>query len=307
MKPLFRVLGAVVAISLILVFATFSFNFVKKVWFGKSTDRDVHVSVVDLSGVITNSLSFTRSLQEQVDNKSTKAIVVRINSPGGLVGPSQEMYEAIRKADEKIPVLISMGPLAASGGYYAALGGRKIYANAGTLTASIGVIMEMANTEKLYTWAKIERFTLKAGKFKDVGTPLRAMKPEEKELLQSMLTDIHEQFRATVKERRKLTDAEIENTADGRVMTGNQAKKAKLVDELGGLEDALREAKSLAKIPADAHVHYPVKNDGILKRYIFGDDEDAESRWGAWGKAISGIVSTEITPPWRVLLLAPVQ
>jgi len=307
MKPLFRVLGAVVAFSLIIVFVTFTFSFIKRTWFGKDTERRDHVSVVELSGVITNSLSFTKAIDDQLENSGTKALVIRINSPGGLVGPSQEMYEAIRKADAKIPVVISMGPLAASGGYYAALGGRKVYASPGTLTASIGVIMELANTEKLYTWAKIERFTLKAGKFKDVGTPLRPMKPEEKELLQSMLVDIHDQFRATVKERRKLTDEELNNTADGRVMTGAQAHRAKLVDALGGLEEALKEAKQLAKLPADAKVHYPQKRGGLLKTYLLGDYDESESRFSDWAAGFKAFFSNEASPRWRVLLLSPVQ
>ena len=133
------------------------------------------------------------------------------------------------------------------------------------------------------------------------------MKPEEKELMQSMLTDIHDQFRGAVKERRKLTQEELDNTADGRVMTGSQAKKAKLVDQLGGLEDALKEAKQLAKLPEDAPVHYPSNKDGLLKRYIFGDDDESESRFDAWGRALAALAPPEISPRWRVLLLAPVQ
>ncbi len=309
MRQLLRVLGAVVSIFLIVLLASFTFAFIQKMWFGKSSSKN-HVAVVDLSGIITNSVSFTRTLTDQLENKGTKAIIVRINSPGGVVGPSQEMYEAIRKADEKVPVIISMGPLAASGGYYAALGGRKIFASPGTLTASIGVIMELANTEKLYTWAKIERFTLKAGKFKDTGTPLRAMKPEEKELLTAMLLDIHQQFRDTVKERRKLTDAELDGCADGRVMTGSQAKKAKLVDVLGGLEDAIHEAKQMAKLPEDTEVTYPGQREGLIKKLLLGSDEE-ETRFSGslqkLGAGLSALFSNEITPPWRVLLLAPVQ
>lgn len=306
MKGAFRVLG-LLALSMIVIFTfTMTAAVVKKVWFSKhakDTSGD-HVAVVDLSGVIMGVGSKLRDLEELTEDTSTKAIVVRINSPGGLVAPSQELYEAIRRADTKIPVVISMGSLAASGGYYAALAGRKIYANPGTLTASIGVIMEFANTQKLYQWAKIERFTLKAGKFKDIGSPLRDMTPEEKALMTSMLTDIHKQFRDTVKERRKLTDAELDNSADGRIMTGSQAKAAKLVDELGGFDDAVKAAKELAKLPAKAPVVYPEDKSSLFKRIIFGEDEASELA------DLSARLKDNFLPPfalnrWQIMLLAP--
>lgn len=301
MKILYRALGIVVATFLIIVFLTGTVVFIKKAWFKKGGAGKDHVSVVDIKGVITNAAPFLRDLEDILEDKNTKAVVVRINSPGGLVGPSQEMYEALLKADQKVPVIISMGPLAASGGYYAALGGRTVYASEGTLTASIGVIMEMANTEKLYTWAKIERFTLKSGKFKDAGTPLRPMKPEERELLTAMLVDVHQQFKAALKERRKLTDAEVEQWADGRVMTGRQAKAAKLIDELGGFEVAVDAAKKVAKLPEDAEVVYPDSSEGALQQFLFGKEESR------FDKIINYFSEPVASPGWRVMLLAPVR
>lgn len=283
--------------------------FIQHEFYGKGKPgQKVHVALLDISGVIMNSQSFTKNLKEILERPNAKALVVRINSPGGVVGPSQEMYEALKKADAKIPVVISMGPLAASGGYYAALGGRKIFASPGTLTASIGVIMEFVNTEKLYEWAKIAPQTLKAGKFKDVGSPNRPMKPEERALLQAMLDNIHTQFKATVKERRNLPDEEVEKYCDGRVMTGEQAFKAHLVDALGGFEDAVKEAKLLAKLPDDTEVNYPVQHKGLLKELLVGDDEAESSIERLATGLLNANPLTKFTPPgFQVLLLAPVR
>jgi protease IV len=303
MRGLMRLFGAIVLGCLAILFVSTTITVLKQNWFGKSGGRN-HVAVIDLSGTITSASSFVKDLKELTEKNSVKAIVVRINSPGGVVGPSQEMYEALKKADEKIPVIAAIGTLGASGGYYAALGARKIYANPGSLTASIGVIMELINTEKLYQWARLEAYTLKAGKLKDVGSPLRRMTPEEREFLETMLKDIHAQFRGAVKERRKLTDAELEASTDGRVMTGSQAKAAKLVDTLGGVEDALKEAKKLASLPDDAPVEYPRKNKGMLKELLLGDD-DGNSEESLY----KGIVKL-LHPPtsgFRLMMIAPIS
>lgn len=297
MKLFLRALGVAASLCGVLICATLTFVLIKKVWFGGDSAKS-HVSVVELSGLILSSSQFTHDLEEETKNPGTKAVVVRINSPGGLVAPSQEIYDAIRRADKKIPVIISMESLAASGGYYAALGGRKIFANPGTLTASIGVIMEFANTEKLYQWGKVDRFTIKSGKFKDTGTPFRAMRPEEKELLQTLVLEIYRQFRTEVKQRRKMTDEELDAVADGRVVSGTQAKEAKLVDAIGGLQEALIEAKALAKLPEDAPVKLPEKQTGLLKKLLFGDADSSLS---------SLLTSIGWTSGWKILLLAPVR
>jgi protease-4 len=278
------------------------------VWFSSKHGKDSskgHIAVVDLDGIIMTSSSKIKELEEAQKAPGVKAIVLRINSPGGLVAPSQELYDAVRRVDKKVPVIASMGSLAASGGYYTAVGARKIYANSGTLTASIGVIMEFANTSKLYQWAKVERFALKGGKFKDVGSPLRPMTEDERALLMGLITDIHQQFRATVKERRKLTDQELDNTADGRIMTGNQAKKAKLVDELGGYEDAISDAKKIAGLPEDAPVVFPESKDGLLKKILFGDNEESKTDLSAIFSSLKALPDLNIGAKWRLWLLAP--
>jgi len=307
---MFRLLGIVVSIFFIVVFSTLTVRFIKHNWFAskpatKGTSGNKTVAVIDLNGVIYSANSFLKRVKEIKDDSNVKAVVVRVNSPGGIVAPSQEMYEALKKLDAKMPVVISMGALAASGGYYASLGGRKIYANAGTMTASIGVIMEFANTSELYKWAKVERYELTAGKMKGAGSDSRPMKPEERAWFEAMLTDIHGQFKAAVKERRKgMTPEEVEQWTDGRVMTGAQAKHAKLVDALGTYEDALTDAKKLAGLPDDAPVDLPESKEGFLKKLLLGDEE-AESM----APILDGVKAqmAGFQSGWRVMLLAPIR
>jgi len=305
MKSVFRFAAAVLTICFSIVAVSITYQIVASRFFTPSTKSKSHVAIVDLTGIILSSSALTRELEELSKRENVKAIVLRINSPGGVVAPSQEIYEALKKTDQVKPVIASMGSLAASGGYYAALGARKVFANPGTLTASIGVIMEFVNTEKLYTWAKVSRFNLTAGKFKDVGSPLRDMKPEEKELLTTMLTDIHTQFRSAVQIRRKLTPAELDVAADGRVMTGNQAFQSKLVDELGGLEDAIREAKKIANIPEDSYVEYPRSKGGLVKQILFGsDDEQANEMFKGLSDLVASFNTQPLTPGWKIMALS---
>jgi protease IV len=303
-----RILGAIMAVCFTAMIVLLTFSIIKhSALDGGKAAYSPHVAVIDLSGVIYSSSSFIKDVEAVEQDKQCKAVVIRINSPGGVVGPSQEIFEAIRNLDQKVPVVISMGSLAASGGYYAALGGRKIFANPGTLTASIGVIMEFMNTERLLEWAKVERFVLKAGKLKDIGSPTRKMMPEEKAFVQSLLNDVHAQFRLTVKERRHLSDDELNQTADGRVMTGSQAKQAKLVDALGGYQDAVKEAKNLAKLPLSAPVMIKEAPHGLLRDLLLGESEE-ESRWSNFVNHITGMLSAlSGSSQWRVLYLSPIQ
>ncbi len=308
MKFFLRLMAVAAASCGVILLLALTTAVARSTWFGKSSpSRKGHVAVIDVTGMILSSSSTLKEIKDIQEDSGAKAVVVRINSPGGLVAPSQEMYEALKKLDKKIPVVITMSSLAASGGYYTALAGRKIWADPGTMTASIGVIMEFMNTEGLYSWAKVKRFTLKAGKFKDIGSPFRDMTADEKELMGKMLTDIHTQFKAAVKERRKLSDAEIEQWCDGRVMTGNQAFQAKLVDALGGEEDAIKDARKLGGLPEDAAVVYPENKGGVLKRLLMGDGDESSQT------DLTGIVSqffpmaSNQRPGWRVMLLAPIR
>lgn len=304
MKGLLKLLGATVVLFFVVVFATATVSFIRKVWFG-GKDKSAHISVLEISGVLTSAQPKLKELEKILENPGTKALVVRVNSPGGLVAPSQELYNGLRRANEKIPVVISMGPLAASGGYYLALGGRKIFANPGTLTASIGVIIEFVNTQKLFEWAKVERFAITGGKFKAIGSPFRPMTPEERALMTGMVTDIHQQFKDAVKERRQLTDEELVDTTDGRVMTGSQAVKAKLVDGLGDLHDAIESARDLAKLSKDAPVTYNHGQQGLLMKVLFGDDSEASER--LMEQVAGWTQEAGLVPGWRVLLLSPIR
>lgn len=312
MQTLLRFWGTALLLCLTVFFAVLTLAVVSKTWFSpdSSIGKD-RVAVIDLKGVIYKSGGFTHRMTELLEDPKVKAIVVRINSPGGLVGPSQEIFQSIKKANEKIPVIASIGSVGASGGYYAAVAGRKIFANPGSLTASIGVISEFANLERLYDWAKVERFTLKAGKLKDAGTETRKMTPEEREFLNNLLQDIHREFKATVKQQRSLSDSEIEKWTDGRVMTGSQAKAARLVDELGGLNEALQEAKKSAGLPEKAPVEYPeVQRKNLLRDLLFdGANEEAEeasSSLMGWAKVFLQNSPAQ-TRGWKILLLAPIQ
>ena len=208
------------------------------------------VGVIRIEGVILDSQSTIGELKRFGENPSVKAIVLRIDSPGGGVVPSQEIHDAVQRVRNKNnkAVIASMGSVAASGGYYIAVATDRIMANSGTLTGSIGVIMEMANVEGLLKKIGVEGVVIKSGRFKDVGSPLRKMSDEEHELLQSVMDDVHRQFIEAVAAGRGLDVTVVQALADGRIFTGRQAKDSKLVDELGDLEAAIQLAADVAGI-----------------------------------------------------------
>ncbi len=217
------------------------------------------IALVRVEGVILDSQTTVTELKRFGENPSIKAIVIRIDSPGGGVVPSQEIYDAVQRVRNKNnkAVIASMGTVAASGGYYIASATDRIIANPGTLTGSIGVIMETANVEGLLKKIGVEGIVVKSGKFKDVGSPLRKMTDEEQALLQSVMDDVHKQFIDAVAEGRALEVSTVQALADGRIFTGRQAKEAKLVDELGNLEDAIQLAADLAGIEGEPKVVEP--------------------------------------------------
>ncbi|MCL2103108.1 MAG: signal peptide peptidase SppA [Syntrophorhabdaceae bacterium] len=217
------------------------------------------VAVVPVNGVISDSEQLLEHLRRYGKDNSVKAVVLRINSPGGGVAPSQEIYEEVRRLDAKKPVLTSMGSIAASGGYYIASGSRKIYANPGTMTGSIGVVMPFVNMKDLVDRIGIKGMAVKSGEFKDTGSPLREMTPEEREVLQSVVDNVHMQFVNAVAQGRKLPPEDVMGIADGRIFTGEQAKALGLVDELGALDDAVREAALLGGISGEPRVITPPK------------------------------------------------
>lgn len=221
-----------------------------------SEDR---IAVIRVEGVIMDSQATVSELKRFSQNPSVKAIVLRIDSPGGGVVPSQEIYDAVRQVRSKTSktVIASMGNVAASGGYYIAAATDRIVANPGTLTGSIGVIMETANVEGLLQKIGVEGVVIKSGKFKDVGSPLRKMSEEERALMQAVMDDVHKQFIEAVAEGRAMEFTEAQALADGRIFTGRQARDAKLVDELGNLDDAIQLAADAAGIEGEPKVVEP--------------------------------------------------
>jgi protease IV len=216
------------------------------------------VAIVEVEGTIVETSDLVRELRDLGDDASVRAVVVRINSPGGVVGPTQEVYEAIRhlrKAGK--PVVASLAAVAASGGYYIAAAATRIYANPGTLTGSIGVLMELPNVEGLFKKLGVGYVVVKAGAHKDIGNPSRPMTPEERQILQALLDDVHGQFIDAVAEGRHLDRRAVAALADGRVFSGAQARALHLIDALGGLEDAVEGAAELAGLPPHPRVILP--------------------------------------------------
>jgi protease-4 len=221
--------------------------------------RGERVAVIPLSGLISDSEPVIEQLKKFGKDDSVKAIVLRIDSPGGGVGPSQEIYEEVKKVRAKKPVLASMGALAASGGYYIACAAQRVYANPGTMTGSIGVIMPFMNVKDLVEKIGVKGMTVKSGTFKDIGSPLRDMTPLERELLQAVVDNVHLQFVNAVADGRNLDRQDVLQIADGRIFTGEQAKELGLVDVLGNLEDAISDAGKLGKISGEPKVVTPPK------------------------------------------------
>ncbi|MGZ8431512.1 MAG: signal peptide peptidase SppA [Candidatus Deferrimicrobiaceae bacterium] len=226
---------------------------------GFSFVRGEKVAVLPISGLITDSEATIEQLKKFAKDDSVKAIVVRLNTPGGGVGPSQEIYEEVRKIRGKKVIVASMGALAASGGYYIACGADMIFANPGTITGSIGVLMQFVNVKDLIEKIGVKGFVIKSGSFKDTGSPVREMSPEERKLLQNVIDNVHSQFVNAVVEGRKLPREDVLAIADGRILSGEQAKELGLVDVLGNQEDAVAEAGKMAKIEGEPRVVTPPK------------------------------------------------
>lgn len=213
-----------------------------------SVTRKDSILHLKIEGVIMDGKRFLDQLIDYREDDRVKAIVIEVNSPGGVVGPSQEIYEEIRRAREnfKKPVVIVSTGLMASGAYYAAVAGDKVIVQPGTLVGSIGVIMEFTNLKGVYEWAKVNRFSINTGKYKDSGAEYRDMREDERLVFQSLVDDVLTQFVEAVAKGRNLSVEKAREIADGRVFTGRQAKELGLVDDFGTRDDAFRVAAELA-------------------------------------------------------------
>jgi protease-4 len=203
--------------------------------------KDAPIAVITIENEIKESKKIIEMLLAAEEERSIKAILLRIDSPGGAVAPTQEIYEEVRRIDKVKPIYASFGTVAASGGYYIGAACRKIWANPGTLTGSIGVIMQMADLSELFKWAKFKPETIKAGRYKDIGNPARPMTDEERSFLTELLAGTHRQFMEDISAVRKdRLKKDITELAQGQIFHGKEAKEFGLVDEIGGLWEAGR-------------------------------------------------------------------
>jgi len=244
--------------------------------FAGEKDQSGPIGVIELDGVIMNSKKMIELLHEAEENKEIQAIILKINSPGGAVGPTQEIYEEIVRIDKNKPIYASFESIAASGGYYLGAACRNIYSNAGTITGSIGVIMQTADLSELYKWAMYKPEVIKAGKFKDAGGPHRPLKEEEVMMMTQMLNVVHRQFKEDIIKRRgdKLK-GDIEVLAQGQIFSGEEALSVGLVDSIGGLWKAAREIHQELKIKEDFSIQYIQKKKKFSLNYLMNDLEES--------------------------------
>lgn len=245
------------------------------------------IGVIEVTGVIASSKLTNERLLDFKEDASIKAVVLRIDSPGGGVGPSQEIYGEIKKLAKLKPVVVSMGAVAASGGYYIAAPAAKILANPGTITGSIGVIMEFTNVKELLDKIGLDNQVVKSGQHKDIGSPIRPMTESDRKILQTMIDDVYQQFVAAIAEGRKLELEKVRALADGRIYTGRQALEIGLVDQLGNLQDAIDLAAEMSGLGENPKVVYPPREKTPFMEY-FVEEAVSHFRQGLYEQSAGG-------------------
>ncbi|RLB00448.1 MAG: signal peptide peptidase SppA [Deltaproteobacteria bacterium] len=226
------------------------------------------VGIIEIKGPIMDASETLDTINNYEKNNAVRAVIIRIDSPGGKIGPSQEIYSRLLKLNKVKPVVASMSSMAASGGYYIALASRCIYALPGTITGSIGVLIQFVDVSRGLNKLGINAETITGGKLKDAGSPFRPLTKPERAYFKAIIDDLHEQFMEVVSKRRKLPMKDVKNLADGRVFTGRQAKKLGLIDRIGGLDEAINMAKSLAHLKGRIRIIRPEANKGLLSYLI---------------------------------------
>ena len=254
-----------------------------------------YILVHEFKGIITDSKKWIEKVDKYAKRSSIKAIVFIVNSPGGVVGPSQELFHFIKKvrSDYNKPVIVYSSTVLASGAYYMALGADQIITSPGAMVGSIGVIMEFLNLEGLYDWAKARRFSVTSGKFKDSGAEYRPMRDDERELFQSLINDVYDQFVTTIQTELKLDEATIQSYADGRVLTGRQAKEAGLITANGYLDDAISAAATLAKIESPEPYYIPKESPSLFE--MLSGTEESEATLKALKVGLNSLFRAEIS------------
>lgn len=259
------------AIFFLFVVISFSLLFQQDDTEDVSTGTAGTIALVELNEPIVSSERVVQQIKRYRENINIRAIVLRIESPGGGVSASQEIFEEVKKTrNYGKPVVVSMGSVAASGGYYIAVGADRIVANPGTITGSIGVISQFMHVNELLDKIGITSTTVKSGKLKDSGSPFRKPNEDDKKYFQEMVDDIHDQFVSAVSEERKIEKSIIKKYADGRVFTGRKAYELKLIDTLGTYQDAIKIAAQLADIYGTPRVIKERKKER-LSDVIFGE------------------------------------
>ncbi|MCX7857514.1 MAG: signal peptide peptidase SppA [Deltaproteobacteria bacterium] len=249
--------GLIVAIFLIFVFGSI---------FGRLfTER---IGVIEIEGVVTDSKEILEQIEQFKEDDGVKGVIVRIDSPGGASAPCQEIHKELKKLREKKKVFVSMGSVCASGGYYIAVAGEKIYAMPSTITGSIGVLVEQIVVEDLLKKIGLQANTIKAGEYKDTGSPFRKMKDEEKAYLKNIIDVIHEQFIEDVAKGRNIPLDKAKEISDGRIFTGSMAKEYKLIDKIGTFYDAVEDLRLLLNIKGKPQLVYAKKRISMLRWLI---------------------------------------
>src|SRR5271157_3997069 len=231
------------------------------------------IAVVDLEGVILSPKEMVEQLRKYGDDSSIKAIIIHVNSPGGGAAASEEIYrEVLRIRDvKKKRIVASIETVGASGAYYVSSATNKIFADNASIVGSIGVIAEWYNYEELIKWAKLKAIVMKAGEFKDTGSPVREMTPAEREYMQGLIDNMHGQFIPSVAQGRHMTDAQIQPLADGKVWTGEQAMPLKLIDQIGDFRAAISDTAKSVGIKGEPTLVHPEKERKSLLDLMFGD------------------------------------
>ena len=253
------------------------------------------IGVVSITGTISSSKIISSQLVKFAEDESIKAIILRINSPGGGVGASQEIYREVQKIVSRKPIVASMSSVAASGGYYVAAPATKIVANPGTITGSIGVFIQFVRLEELLNKMGVDFEIVKSGEFKDMGSPDRRLTERDREILEALIKDLQGQFVSAVATGRHLSVEKVQEIADGRIFSGARAKDLGLVDFIGNFQDSVEITKGLLGIKGDVALVYPKKSTGELwnlflessVRHIVGvmteEGGRAEFRWNGFG------------------------
>jgi protease-4 len=234
------------------------------------------IAVVNLDGIIFSPKQIVPQLKKFADDDSVKAIIIHVNSPGGGVAASEEIYREVKRIrdEKKKRIVASIETVGASGAYYVASATNKIYADKGSVVGSIGVIAEWVNYGELLRWAKLNAITLKAGEFKDTGSPTREMTPAERQYMQGLIDNMHTQFIQAVADGRHAKEADIRAIANGKVWTGEQANDMKLVDQIADFEEAVKDTARAVNISGEPTLVYPPKDRRSGLDLLFGDVSD---------------------------------